>query len=103
MNNGTKKFLRLLLVVALSVSVVPVRVFGDDDSKDGSSPRLTSAKPDAPQPGLTERERMLLDRVEQLEKRVAELESKNQPAPTSTSATAEAKITLPGKALPPAA
>jgi hypothetical protein len=31
---------------------------------------------DAPAPGLTERERMLLDRVEQLEKRVAELEAK---------------------------
>jgi hypothetical protein len=44
----------------------------------------------APAPGLTERERMLLDRVEQLEKRVAELEVKNAPAATSAPTTASA-------------
>ena len=53
--------------------------YGDDDVK-----KTTELSPPAPrilrevrvEPGLTERERMLLDRVEQLEKRVAELESK---------------------------
>jgi Putative beta-barrel porin-2, OmpL-like. bbp2 len=47
-------------------------------------------KIDAPEPGLTERERMLLDRVEELEKRVADLEATKQPAANSSStATAE--------------
>jgi hypothetical protein len=58
---------------------VPGRLLADDkDSKNGPA-APTSAKPatvDVPAPGLTERERMLLDRVEQLEKRVAELEAK---------------------------
>jgi hypothetical protein len=39
-----------------------------------------AAKTNAPVTGLTERERMLLDRVEQLEQRVAELESKKVPS-----------------------
>ncbi|HEY2546916.1 MAG TPA: outer membrane beta-barrel protein [Candidatus Acidoferrum sp.] len=49
-----------------------------DDEKDTSKPpaKAAPAKPDATTAGLTERERMLLDRVEQLEKRVAELEGK---------------------------
>ena len=55
------------------------------------------AKSDAPAP-LTERERMLLDRVEQLEKRVAELEAKQpagaaQPAPKEPS---ESRATAAG-------
>jgi hypothetical protein len=66
-----------------------------DDEKDKNAPpaKTAPAKPDAPAPGLTERERMLLDRVELLEKRVAELEAK-QPAGTSAAAPtgpAEAK------------
>src|SRR5580704_12451652 len=55
-------------------------------------------KPDAPAP-LSERERMLLDRVEQLEKRVEELESKSgagkksdEVAETHSSAPAEASL-----------
>jgi len=50
----------------------------DDTKRDGDA-----AKPvtDAPPAGLTEREQWLLDRVEQLEKRVAELESRELKAP----------------------
>src|SRR4029077_2451036 len=42
-----------------------------------------ATKVDAPAP-LTERERRMLDRMEELEKRVAELEAKGQPATPSS-------------------
>src|SRR5215831_16276955 len=100
MTNGIKKFLGFLLVAVLSASVVPNPALADD-GKDRPSPQPISAKPEAPQPGLTERERMLLDRVEQLERRVAELESKNQPAPVLPAATAESKTNAEGT--PPSA
>jgi len=93
--NGTKKFLALLLVAVLSTSVVPNPALADD-GKDRPSPQPISAKPGAPQPGLTERERMLLDRVEQLERRVAELESKSQPVPVLPAAEAESKASAEG-------
>jgi len=46
---------------------------------DGAPPAAGSTKSATP-PALTERERWLLDRVEKLEKRVAELEGKHPPA-----------------------
>jgi len=83
-NHGGRIF-RLLLAGLLCASIVPNRLLADD--KDSSNPPSKSApaksdasKIEAPPP-LTERERWLLDRVEQLEKRVAELETKsNSPA-----------------------
>src|SRR5215831_16281384 len=99
MTNGIKKFLGFLLVAVLSASVVPNPALADD-GKDRPSPQPISAKPEAPQPGLTERERMLLDRVEQLERRVAELESKTQPAtPGVPAATVESKPPTAGTAM----
>src|SRR5215467_6699278 len=95
MTNGTKKFLGLLMVAVLSASVVPNPALADD-GKDRPSPQPISVKPEAPQPGLTERERMLLDRVEQLERRVAELESKNQSAPVLPAVTSESKTNTEG-------
>jgi hypothetical protein len=72
------KFTRLCLVPILCVTIVPGRVFADDGTPSGTTP---SIKLDAPKPGLTEREQYLLDRVEQLERRVEELESKgSQPS-----------------------
>jgi len=62
----------LSLVTILCESVLPTRVFADDGNSSGAAP---SVKVDAPKPGLTEREQWLLNRVEQLEKRVEELES----------------------------
>jgi Putative beta-barrel porin-2, OmpL-like. bbp2 len=59
------------------------------DNKDTNSPAAKSApaKPESPAP-LTERERWMLDRIEQLEKRMAELEAKgNASAPAAASAT----------------
>ena len=70
----------ILLAAPLFASIVPDRLLADD--KDTSNPPTKSvpaksdgAKIEAPAP-LTERERWLLDRVELLEKRVEELETK---------------------------
>src|ERR1700692_4729885 len=72
------KFTRLCLVTILCVTIVPGRVLADDGPPSGTT---SSTKMDTPKPGLTEREQYLLDRVEQLERRVEELESKGgQPA-----------------------
>jgi hypothetical protein len=80
----------VLVLLALCVMAVPGVLRADDDKKSSntSEPPAKSApaaastvtKIETPAPGLTERERWLLDRVEQLEKRVAELESKSQVA-----------------------
>src|SRR5215467_9527790 len=90
MRAETKKFLRLLLCSALSTILASTTVFADDDAKTGTSTSTNARKLDAPKPGLTERERWLLDNVEQLERRVAELESKGQPAATAASRTVSA-------------
>jgi hypothetical protein len=70
-----------LRVFAILTSVfcaiaVPGRLLGDDEKdKNVAAAKAGPAKADAAA-GLTERERMLLERVEELEKRVAELEAK---------------------------
>jgi len=82
-NHNGKSF--RLFFVALLCTVVPNPLLADD--KETSSPPAKTApdksdtrKIEAPTP-LTERERWMLDRMEQLEKRVAELETKsNSPA-----------------------
>ncbi len=73
------------------------------DGKDGNSPpaktetaKPSAAKVDAPAP-LTERERLLLDRIEQLEKRMAEMEAKS-----NSSAPAAATVSAPEPASPAA-
>src|SRR5262245_5013528 len=84
MKKWTRKFLPVLFVAALSGSFGSRRAIADDDDKNRAAAESNAPKSDAPKPGLTDRERWLLDRVEQLEKRVAELESKSQPAATPT-------------------
>ena len=105
MSAETKKFLRLLLCSGLSTILASTAVFADDDAKTGTPTSTDARKLDAPKPGLTERERWLLDRVEQLEKRVAELESKSLPAASSTPSTASpsAATTPETMAIPAAA
>jgi Putative beta-barrel porin-2, OmpL-like. bbp2 len=88
-----KRVVCLMLVGLCSGSAV--RAFADDDGKDNPPTKPATTNSEAPAP-LTARERMLLDRVEQLEKRVADLEGKtdatavsgadaaaNQPASTT--------------------
>src|SRR5580765_6107436 len=75
-----KKLVSLLVVGAFCVIAAGARAFADDDGKDHPPAKpAPTTKIDAPAP-LTERERQLLDRVEQLEKRMAELEDKAQPS-----------------------
>src|SRR5258708_2006275 len=79
-----KKLVSLVLIGVFCGGVVGVSAFADDDGKDQPPAKpTTTAKIEAPAP-LTERERVLLDKVEllldnveQLKKRVADLESKD--------------------------
>ena len=73
--NQTRKILRLLLATILCTTIIPFRSLADDKETTNPRARPAPTKPDSPAP-LTERERWMLDRMEQLEKRVAELESK---------------------------
>jgi hypothetical protein len=88
--SAQKRILVLTILAALLCAITaPQAVFADDEKgKDTPPAKAVSAKPDAPAP-LTERERMLLDRLEELEKRVAELEAK-QPAGASPAVAAGA-------------
>src|ERR1700739_4701125 len=81
----------IFLVVALSDSVVPGFLIADDEGKGNPPSKAAPSKPDAPTPGLTERERWLLDRVEQLEKRVSDLETKTSSAAAPAAATASSQ------------
>jgi hypothetical protein len=122
------RFLALVWIAVLCAGALSGRALADEKGKSDPPAKGTAAndapikaaaandaaakpapiKMDAPAPGLTERERWLLDRVELLEKRVAELESKGNPtaAPAAASAV-EAVAALPASpnaaALPAAA
>jgi len=67
----------IVLIAILGITVIsPSPLLADDSPKsDSASNTASRSKPSAPS-GLTERELWLLDRVEQLEKRVKELEGK---------------------------
>ena len=87
-----------LLATLLCASGNPAPLLADDgkDEKSSSSSKTAPAKTEPATAGLTERERMLLDRVEQLEKRVAELEAKGGgggAAPTAEAAPAPPTFT----------
>jgi hypothetical protein len=76
---GKLQILASFILVAVSCgTAAPVVAFADDDGRKEPPAKPAAAKIDAPAP-LTERERWLLDRVEQLEKRVADIESKGNP------------------------
>src|ERR1700757_3737654 len=91
-----KKLLSLVLVGVFCGGAVGVCAFADDDGKDQPPAKPpTTAKIEAPAP-LTERERVLLDKVEllldsveQLKKRVADLESKDGKLNAETAAVRE--------------
>jgi Putative beta-barrel porin-2, OmpL-like. bbp2 len=75
-----KRLVPLMLVGMSCGSAVSTFVFADDGEGEPPAKPAAAAKMEGPAP-LTERERWLLDRMEQLEKRVAELESRsNAPA-----------------------
>jgi Putative beta-barrel porin-2, OmpL-like. bbp2 len=88
-----------VLAVVLFGGVVlagPGASWADDDKKDDNASAKASAKTEnsaKPNNGLTEREQWLLERVEQLEKRVAELEAKQ---PGSAMEAVQPSGTVPG-------
>src|SRR6266436_9079686 len=95
-----KRVVSLVLVTVLCGGTIPVFASTDDNDKSERLSKPAAAKMEAPAP-LTERERWVLDRMEQLEKRVADLESKGNPTtlpagdasaaqPASANATASA-------------
>ncbi len=67
-----KKLVSLLLVGVFCGNAVSASAFADDDGKGQPTTKPPAAKVETPAP-LTERERRLLDRVEQLEKQVADV------------------------------
>jgi hypothetical protein len=80
------------------------QVFADDTAKPDAPAAPASAPRNAEKPsGLTERERLLLDRVEQLEKRVEELESKAQPSSPAKPSAASAPAATPESTAAPVA
>jgi hypothetical protein len=93
--NRNQKIFCLILAVLFCVCVRPSRLFADDKDSTAPPAKSASAKPDSPAP-LSERERWMLDRMEQLEKRVAELESRsNAPAAPATVAAAAQPVSAP--------
>src|SRR5882762_9710062 len=91
------KLLQILFAALLFAVIFSSRLLADD--KDSTNPPAKSApaksdasKIESPAP-LTERERWMLERMEQLEKRVAELEAKSNPAEAKAAETAAAQPT----------
>jgi len=92
----------------LGLSLVPSSSLADE--KDSSNPstnaegeKPTAAKIVAPVPGLTERERWLLGRIEQLEKRMAEMESRSTPSTSPAMAAAPSRESTARPATAPTA
>src|SRR5438128_906228 len=96
-----KRLVSLVLVAASCGSAVPVVTFADDGKGEPPAKPAATAKIEAPAL-LTERERWMLDRMEQLEKSVAELEAKGQPAVPSSSepAASQPPAAVPATAQP---
>jgi hypothetical protein len=100
---GTRKAICWLVLTGwICCGAVPGLVFADGKDSDSpttktETPKVAKPKVDSPAPGLTERERWLLDRVEQLEKRVSELEGKKGSAGTSN-VTEDADLSVAGAA-----
>ena len=91
-----------MVVWCAAVLVPALMADGDKDGKNTAPAKVAASQPETAAGGLTERERMLLDRVEQLEKRVAELEAKSAGPETTAvdAATAQpnsASVTLPDR------
>jgi hypothetical protein len=97
------KFLRLLIVGALCGGPLRITLLANDDSEAGS-PDDQPSKLAALKPELTERERWLLDKIEQLERRVAELEGKTAKATEALKSAEVADSLAPAEArrVPPA-
>jgi putative OmpL-like beta-barrel porin-2 len=90
----------ILLAVLMGTAAAPGLAGASDGGKDSPTAETGPKRIDAPPPGLTERERWMLERMEQLEKRVADLEAKGQPAvrPSSKAAASQPAAVAPATA-----
>src|SRR4029077_8574770 len=95
-----KRLVSVILVGWCCGSALCASGFADDDKGKTDPPAkpAVAVKAEAPVP-LTERERLLLDRVEQLEKRVADLEGKGT-TPGAASSGADAAAVQPAATTP---
>jgi Putative beta-barrel porin-2, OmpL-like. bbp2 len=93
------RLLQILFAALLFTGIFSNGLLADDKDANNSPSKTAPAESHSPAP-LTERERWMLDRMEQLEKRVAELESKNNPAAAKTTEAAAqpAPVSLPSAA-----
>src|SRR6266849_4732712 len=98
MRKWVKSGLAFGLSMLVSLSVCDVGRADDTKAGNDSKPSAMKAAPESkPEGGLTDRERWLLERVEQLEKRVADLESKDgKPAAEAAAVAAGEKGAEPG-------
>ncbi len=85
------RILNLFLAALMLSGIVPNHSLADEKESNRTPAKPVPVKTDSPAP-LTERERWMLDRMEQLEKRVAELEAKSG-STVGNSATATARET----------
>ncbi|HKV61089.1 MAG TPA: outer membrane beta-barrel protein [Candidatus Acidoferrum sp.] len=101
-----EKLLLIPFAALLLAIIFSNRLLADDKDANNSPAKSAPVKNDASKiessAPLTERERWMLDRMEQLEKRVAELEAKNDPATAKASETTAAEP-APAKAMETAA
>jgi hypothetical protein len=77
MRKWVKSGLAFGLSMLVSLSVCDLGRADDAKARNDSKPSVTKPAENKPEAGLTDRERWLLERVEQLEKRVLDLESKD--------------------------
>jgi hypothetical protein len=92
MLQNRRRILNLFLAALILSGIVPNHSLADDKESNSTPAKPVPVKTDSPAP-LTERERWMLDRMEQLEKRVAELEAKSSSA-VGNSATATVRETV---------
>jgi len=93
----TTRITALVCVACALLLTAPGRVRAKDDGNSDPPAKAVKVKADAPTPPLTERERLLLDRVEQLESRMAEMEGeirqlKGTSTPDATASTLTATV-----------
>jgi hypothetical protein len=84
-----------LACLACSFLLTAGRSRAADDGSSDPPTKTIKAKSEASRPPLTERERLLLDRVEQLESRMAEMESEIRQLKGTTSSAATASAVPP--------
>jgi hypothetical protein len=89
-----REFVWSVALAFLCLVAAPCRLLGEDKANSDGSPKK-STEVDAPVP-VTERERILMDRLEELERRVADLEASRPPA----ASPANSEVAATGKSQP---